>query len=136
MDDSNLDLIRARYEAVNAHDFERFQGFYAPEVRWLDPALARPVEGPEAVRQRLEAWISAVPDLEWRLEDLFGEGDRICALFTFTGTQAGPVERRGETLSPTKRRFSVDAAGVYTVRGGQIVESRIWFDLSEFGHRA
>ena len=38
MKKGNLELIQARYEAVNAHDVGRFQGFYADSVVWRDPA--------------------------------------------------------------------------------------------------
>ena len=47
---SNVALIEARYEAVNDHDLDRFESFYADSVVWRDPATARPVKGPRAVR--------------------------------------------------------------------------------------
>ena len=91
MKKANLELIQARYEAVNAHDLDRFQSFYTDHVVWRDPGTPRPVKGPSAVRKRLETWISAVPNLKWTLEDLFGEGDRLCAQFTFSGTHRGAL---------------------------------------------
>lgn len=33
----NLQLIKARYEAVNAHDLNKFQAFYADSIVWHDP---------------------------------------------------------------------------------------------------
>jgi steroid delta-isomerase-like uncharacterized protein len=133
MKKANRAVIQARYEAVNAHDYDRFQRFYAPEVAWRDPATPRPIKGPRSVRKRLEVWTAAVPNLRWQLDDLFGENDRVCAQFTFSGSHTGPllVGRRHE-LSPTGRSFRLPGVGVYVVVEGQIVDSRIWFDLAPF----
>ncbi len=133
MKKANRALIQARYEAVNARDYDRFQSFYAPEVAWRDPATPRPVKGPRSVRKRLEAWTVAVPNLRWRLDDLFGENDRLCAQFTFTGSHKGPLLiGRSKELLPTGRSFRLQGVGVYIVAEGQIVDSRIWFDLAGF----
>lgn len=130
MKKANHKLIQARYEAVNAHDFERFQSFYADSVVWRDPGISRPVKGPRAVRKRLECWIGAVPNLKWQLDELFGEGDRLCAQFTFSGTHRGVLtDGRGRELAPTNRAIRLHGVGVYAVSEGKIVDSRIYFDL-------
>ena len=134
MKKANRQLIEARYEAVNAHDFERFQSFYADSVVWRDPGTARPAKGPRAVRRRLETWTEAVPNLKWQLDDLFGEGDKLCAQFSFTGAHRGALnDGRGNELAPSNRAVRLPGVGVYVVADGKIVDSRIWFDLGAFG---
>lgn len=136
MKKANLDLIVGRYEAVNAHDFDRFQGFYADDVVWRDPATPRPAKGPRAVRKRLETWAAAVPNLRWHLDELFGEGDRLCAQFTFSGTHRGPLaDGRGNELSPSGRAVKIPGVGVYVISDGKIADSRIYFDLGAFAGR-
>jgi predicted ester cyclase len=133
MKKANLDLIAARYEAVNAHDVDRFKSFYSDSILWRDPGTARAAKGPSAVGRRLEAWIAAVPNLKWTLDELFGEGDRLCAQFTFTGTHKGVVaDSRGNQLVPTDQRLRIPAVGVYVVDGRKIVDSHIYFDLAPF----
>ena len=133
MKKANLDLIVGRYEAVNAHDFDRFQGFYADDVVWRDPATPRPAKGPRAVRRRLETWVEAVPNLRWHLDELFGEGDRLCAQFTFSGTHRGAlVDGRGNELAPSGRAVKIPAVGVYVIGDGRIADSRVYFDLAAF----
>jgi len=133
---ANLDLIQARYEAVNAHDLDRFESFYADSVIWRDPGVTRPVKSPAGVRKRLERWIAAVPNLKWSLDELFGEGERLCAQFTFTGTHQGSVvDGRGNELGATNRAIRIPAVGVYRVIDGKISDSRIYFDLAAFGNR-
>ncbi len=134
MKKANRQLIEARYEAVNAHDFERFQSFYADSVVWRDPGIVRPAKGPRAVRRRLEAWTAAVPNLKWQLEDLFGEDDKLCAQFSFTGAHRGALDDgRGNELPATNKPVRIPGVGIYVVADGKIVDSRIWFDLGPFG---
>jgi steroid delta-isomerase-like uncharacterized protein len=127
----NLKLIRARYQAVNAHDFERFQSFYGDSIVWHDPGLRRPIKGPRAVGQRLRTLTTAVPDLKWKLDKLFGQGQHVCAQFTFTGTQKGDLTNsRGEIIAASGKTIRIQAVGVYTISRGKIVDSRIYMDLS------
>src|SRR5712692_7901080 len=129
--EENLRLIKARYKAVNAHDWSRFQGFYADSIRWNDPGLRAPLKGPTAVRKRLETLTAAFPDLQWKLQHIFGHGEFICAEFVFTGRHAGPLSdnRIGQPIPPTRKRIRIQASGIYQIRKGKITDSRIYFDF-------
>ena len=94
-------------------------------VRW---------NGPGAVRKRLETWTAAFPDLQWKLDRMFTEGNLVCAEFTFLGTHKGPlVGPDGNSIPPTNRPIELAAAGVYMIRDGKIAESRIYFDFGKLG---
>jgi steroid delta-isomerase-like uncharacterized protein len=127
----NLRLIQARYEAVNAHDLDRFESFYAGSITWHDPGLSAPIKGPRAVRKRLKTLTTAFPDLQWKLERLFGQGENVCAEFTFVGTQRGelPDNVGKETLPASNKAVQLRAVGIYVVRENKIVDSRIYFDF-------
>ncbi len=127
----NLKLIKARYEAVNSHDFEKFQSFYGKSISWSDPHLARAVKGPVAVRRRLESLTAAFPDLKWELGRIFTEGEHVCAEFTFTGTHRGKLDNRGQTISASNQKIRIPAVGVYTVRENKIVDSKIYYNLED-----
>ncbi|MDA4116642.1 MAG: ester cyclase [Thaumarchaeota archaeon] len=125
----NLALIRARYDAVNAHDWERLQGFYDDSVLWNDSGLDKPIKGSLAVRKRFVAFAKGFPDFRWDLDRLFGQGELMCAEFTFTGTHSGPLPFSKEGSTPvTKKLIRVQGSGVYRVQGSKIVESRVYFD--------
>ena len=127
----NLKLIKARYEAVNSHDFEKFQSFYDKSISWEDPHLERAVKGPAAVRRRLESLTGAFPDLKWELGRIFTEGENVCAEFTFTGTHRGKLDNRGRAISASNQRIRIPAVGVYTVRGNKIVDSKIYYSFED-----
>ena len=128
----NINLIKARYEAVNAHDLDRFQGFYDKSIVWDDPGLPAAIKGPAAVRRRLEALTTSFPDLQWKLGRIFSQGEDICAEFTFKGTHKGALldARSKRSLPASNQRIQIQAVGVYTIRGNKIVDSRIYFDLA------
>lgn len=132
----NLKLIKARYEAVNSHDFEKFQSFYDKSISWDDPHLERGVKGPAAVRRRLEDLTGAFPDLKWELGRIFTEGENVCAEFTFTGTHRGKLDNRGRAISASNQRIRIPAVGVYTVRGNKIVDSKIYYSFDDLKRRA
>ena len=127
----NLKLIKARYDAVNAHDLDKFQGFYANSVVWEDPGLASAIKGPAAVRKRLRTLTESFPDLQWKLGRIFSQGEDICAEFTFTGTHKGALadNRGSKSIRATNQRIRIQAVGVYVVRGDKIVDSKIYFDF-------
>ena len=129
--EENLRLIEARSKAVNAHDWNRFQGFYANSIRWNDPGLPTPLRGPTAVRKRLEILTAAFPDLRWKLQRIFGHGELVSAEFVFTGRHAGPLpdNRISQPIPPTNKRIRIQASGVYQIRKGKIIDSRIYFDF-------
>jgi steroid delta-isomerase-like uncharacterized protein len=129
--EENLQLIRARYDAVNAHDLDAFQGFYADSIVWSDPGLPTPITGARSVRERLEELTTAFPDLHWELDKIFGQGENVCAEFTFTGTHRGvlPDNRDEKSFPATNKPVRIQAGGVYVVREGKIVNSRIYFDF-------
>jgi steroid delta-isomerase-like uncharacterized protein len=128
--EENLNLIRKRYEAVNAHDWDRFQQCYAEEIVWRDPGLPSAITGPPAVRKRLEALSTAFPDLHWKLDRIFGQDDLVCAEFTFTGTHKGTFHdhHTNKPIIATNKNIDIKACGVYRVWEGKIIDSVIYFD--------
>ena len=55
-----------------------------------DPA-APDLHGPEAHKQFVMLYRSALPDLHFTVEDLFGKGDKVVMRWTTTGTHKGEL---------------------------------------------
>jgi steroid delta-isomerase-like uncharacterized protein len=129
--EENLQLIKARYDAVNAHDLDRFEKFYADSTAWSDPGLPAPISGASSVRERLEVLTTAFPDLHWNLDKIFSQGKNVCVEFTFTGTHRGVLpDNTGEKSFPaTNESVHIAACGVYVVEEGKIIDSKIYFDF-------
>ena len=129
--DENTQLVKARFDAVNAHDWKRFQGLYSDLTVWSDAGLDKPIKGSAAVRKRLEAFEKGFPDFRWELDRVFGQGEWMCAEFTFTGSHGGPLPfSNAKSVPVTKKPIRIQACGVYRIVEGKIVESHVYFDCS------
>ena len=76
------------------------------------------VPGPDGVRRVVAVWRSAFPDLQFTLEDLVVEGDRVVARWTCRGTHRGVF--RG--LAPTGKRVTFTGMTLYRLAQGKIAE--------------
>lgn len=79
------------------------------------PGMERGIEGHKAV---VSLFRTVFPDLEWRIDDLIAEDDKVVARTTMIGTQQ--VEFFG--IPPTGRRVTMRGVHVVRVLDGKIVE--------------
>jgi steroid delta-isomerase-like uncharacterized protein len=77
-----------------------------------------PLRGPEGYLALLGMLRGGFPDVQWTLEDVVSEGDKVAARFTMRGTHTGPFMG----VPPSGRAFSVTSMGIYRLSDGQIVE--------------
>ncbi len=76
--------------------------------------------GPEAVKQGLGMFRSALPDLHVTVKDIIAEGDKVVARITMSGTHRG--ELMG--IAPTGKRIALGDIDIIRFDGGKIVERR------------
>lgn len=76
------------------------------------------VDGRDALRQLLQTYRAAFPDLSVAVEDQVAEGDKVVTRYSTTGTHQGPLPN----LPATGKRVSVSGIGVQRFAGGQFVE--------------
>jgi predicted ester cyclase len=79
------------------------------------PGMQRGLEGHKAI---VRLFRSIFPDLEWRIDDLIAEGDKVVARTTMRGTQ------RGEFFGIPQTGRTVEMGGVHIMRiaDGKIIE--------------
>lgn len=72
-------VIAARfYEVYNEGNFELIDELFSPDFVGRDPNVpSQERHGPEGVKQVVEAFRNAFPDLEGTLEDQTAEGDKV-----------------------------------------------------------
>jgi len=93
-------------EVANAHALEREREFVAPEL--VD-------EGVRHLKQLFDAF----PDVHTTIDDLFGEGDRVVARVTMSGTHTGPFAG----AAPTGRRITWTSIRIWRFEGGKVIDS-------------
>jgi predicted ester cyclase len=83
-------------------------------------------QGPAAFREVCGAFFTAFPDLQVRLQDVFGAGDRVAAELLVGGTNTG--DWLGHP--PTGRRVAYKAIALVTVAGERITHLELLDDYS------
>lgn len=117
-------IVRTLIErAINAQDYS-----VLPDLLHDDYVFRTPGEelvGEEALRGLFRMYHAALPDLHVRIDDMFGDGDRVATSFTLSGTHDGALMG----TPPTGRRVSVRGVIHSRLRDGRIEEE--WEILDE-----
>jgi steroid delta-isomerase-like uncharacterized protein len=82
--------------------------------------------GPASVKQDIDTWLAAVPDLEIDVHDSIVEGDRVALRMTLRGTQSGDFAG----IPASNKTFTIGAADVLRIVDGAIVEAWTLCDLA------
>jgi predicted ester cyclase len=125
--DNNTALVRRLFEALN-------RGIAA--VNALRPAAFAPHEvfhvAGHALDYTAHAGFDAMlfvafPDLQFMLDDLLADRDRVVARFTARGTQTGVFQ----DIPATGSAATVSGIAIYRLAGGMVVEQ--WLEYDQLG---
>ncbi len=105
-------VIQQYVEALNAGDFGRLRGLFAPD------AVIYGALGWGSLDEVLPGWYDLHHGLQLKLaiEDMIGEGDIVAVRYRESGAFVGPY--RGQT--PTDRSYELVAIEWFEVRDGKI----------------
>jgi steroid delta-isomerase-like uncharacterized protein len=129
------DLIRAArgvVEAFNASDWERCKAALAPDSLYDEVATARRVEGVGDIIPCWQGWKEAMPDVKGSVTNAFATGNTVILEVTWQGTHTGPLVGPKGTVPATGKQQTTRASWVLNFDGGQIKESRHYFDMLAF----
>jgi steroid delta-isomerase-like uncharacterized protein len=112
----NLKLDEENFAAWNAHDVDRSLALYSEDVTWQDVSVPQALQGREAVRQYIQGWFTAFPDIKLTVKNRLVTEDQVAGELEWIGTQTGSLQF-GEgmpALPPTGKK--VIGKGTYFVR--------------------
>jgi predicted ester cyclase len=114
-------------EAFGQGKVELVDEILDPEFVCYDPnSESGAVRGAETIKQEIEWFRSAVPDLAYTVEDQVAEGDKVVSRYTATGTHQG--EFFG--VAPTGNRIEMGGIQIDRFDGnGKMVEEWPEYDL-------
>ena len=124
--ETNVELVRAGFEAFNAGDVDACVERLAPDFVMNFAELPEPLHGAEVWRQGFELMKHAFPDLVAEIEDIFGAGDRVAVRLRFRGTHAGEFQG----MPATGRKIEYVSHEFYRVSDGLIGEEWICSDFA------
>ena len=120
----SMDIAREVIEAWNAHDPDGVARLVSNDYVSESDTLPAPLRGPEAVRQVVQMYLHAFPDLRFEIEQVFSSGNYVTLRWRATGTHRG--ELMG--IAPTNRPAETHGCTVEEVRDGKIVREWVYWD--------
>lgn len=84
--EDNKTVLRRLAQAFNTRNLKGFEELFSPHFILHDPNQPEWPYGREGARQMWTAMLTAIPDLQVIIEDLFSEGDKVAVRWTFRGT--------------------------------------------------
>lgn len=121
----------ARNKAVIRRLYE--EGFNQAKLALLDELIApdfvgsKGEQGPREFAATVVSVLTGFPGVQFRIEDLFGEGDRVAVRWTFRATHGGPFAG----VPPSNVAVSQQGNALYQLRDGQII--RVWLQMDRLG---
>ena len=126
--EQNKALARRFFEeAASQHKPDLIDELFAPDYVLHDPANPM-VQDRETFKQFLEGHYVAFPDVQWIVEDVVAEGDRVVVRWTLTGTHQGPLLG----IPPTGKKVRMRGISIYRIAGGKIAEEWAVSDVMGF----
>jgi steroid delta-isomerase-like uncharacterized protein len=123
--EENRALIQRFVEEVfNRGNLDVVDDIYAPDYAGHTAGSPEQTLGPEGVREFVELYRSAFPDLHTTIEDIVAEGDKVAYRWTAVGTHQG--ELLG--VPPSNNRVELTGITIERIEGGKIVETYNNFD--------
>ena len=114
-------------DTFNTGNFEAVDQFMSPEAINHDPAQParmRHMRGPELVRQTVQLYRNAFPDVRMTVEDVIAAGDKVVLRWRAEGTHRGELEG----MAPTGARASVTGISIDRWQDGKVVETWTHWD--------
>ena len=121
--DENRALVRSLYEdCINTGNLSLLS-------RYIDDDYVgvRGERGVAGFARVIEGLRRGTPDVQFTLEDVLADGDRVAVRWTWRGTHQGLVAG----VAPTGKRLESTAIVIYELRNGKIVQA--WLESDRLG---
>ncbi len=122
----NKAIIQSFIDKINARDFDGAAGLMTANTVSHSMGLGGGDRlGADDWREMAKSLAVSFPDRVITVHQIIGEGDRVAARLTWTGTQTGEFA----TIAPTGRPVEVNGISIFAMRDGKITEQWIEQDI-------
>ncbi len=120
----NREVVRRFFEEfMNEQKLDNVQDYVTRNWVNHDPALT-PLQGYEGAKELVRILTGGFPDMKLKIEDVIAEGDRVAVRFSLSGTHKGSFQG----ASPTGKKVSASACGIFRIQDGRLAENWVVFD--------
>ena len=119
-------VVRAFFDRLNAHDLDGAAGLMIADCVHHTTGLGDgDVRGRQGWRTMVQSLWKSFPDRRLEVHHIIGEGDRVAARLTWTGTHRGDYAG----IAPTGRAVEVNGISVFHLKDGLIAVQWIEQDI-------
>jgi predicted ester cyclase len=122
---ANKAVVQRFFSAFNDQTPDVFDEIISPD--YVDYGHEPPGRGPQGARDDYNGALSAVGKIEYVIDDMIAEGDRVATRWTATTPPTGGDEGRATSDRP----FAATGISIYALANGQITETRHEVNVSE-----
>jgi steroid delta-isomerase-like uncharacterized protein len=123
--ESNKLLMRKFAEFINSASKQLAEELISPEAIFFVPGRPEPMRGPAGYLAIIGMMRAGFPDIQWSLDEVIAEGDKVAARFTMRGLHQGEFF----DVPPSGKRIEVKAMNFYRIADGKFVEEHGQPDL-------
>ncbi len=121
---SNKEIVRKVYEqALNKRNMALLQ-----ELISTDFTGFQGLKGPAGFEAPVMPLINAIPDAQWDIQELIGEGNKVIVTWQMQGT----FTRQFQYIPPTGKKVTNTGMGIYELKDGKITGAQIQTDRLGF----
>jgi steroid delta-isomerase-like uncharacterized protein len=102
-------------EVVNTQQLDRIPDYIAADMIKHTPGLSA---GAAGLRQDFESFFRAFPDMQFTVEDVVVEGNKVAARYYWTGTHQGDFVG----VAATGKQVTVTGLDLWQLRDGKCIE--------------
>ena len=127
MSEQNKALARRAFEEVwNQGKLTVIDELTASSATYSDPNVpGGKFTGPEGVKQFVQIYRGAFPDVRITINDQIAEGDKVVTRWTATGTHKGQLMG----IAPTNKHATVTGVNIDRYQNGKVVEAWASYDM-------
>ena len=121
----NMPVLERFIRFINSGDMTIGEPIISPDVIFYAPTSPEPMHGFQGYVKVLEMMRGAMPDVQWRAEEIICDGNKIMVRFTMTGTQTQPLMG----IPATDKKICVTTMNIYEFKDGKIIREHGLPDL-------
>jgi steroid delta-isomerase-like uncharacterized protein len=122
--DQNKKTVRRLYEeCLNKRNYSLLKELVADDFTGEGGA-----KGPNGFEHTIRPLVESFPDIQWKVDDIIGEGDEVVVRHSWIGTNKGVF--RG--IPASNKSITNDGIGIFLFKEGKIVQARVQTDRLGF----
>ena len=116
--ETTIAFFKQFVQFINTADENLAQQLISPVAKFYVPGRIEPLQGPKGYLLIVAMMRSGFPDIQWTIEDMIKENEKVAVRFTMRGTHQGTFFG----VPATDKTIVVQAMNFYRLADDQIIE--------------